>query len=732
MPAGSAVEQVTMPKKKIAILGGGIGAMAAAFELTRQPNWSDRYEVAVYQLGWRLGGKCATGRNATTGQRIEEHGIHFLLGFYENAFRMIRDLYGQYIGNFPSPFKSWHEAFRNQDTVTAMYQDGRQWLPFGVTFPRLPGEPGDFTPGDQPPAPWSYIAMILKWMKGVIADMEQRVKSHMEDLAQPAVSLAKDYIPELREAVKTGWSAAKELLDRTENSLKSPVDNAYNIASRHAMPPPSESNELSRIIDYMNDLSASLSTTMSSLDTSLSASGANQTLILFDVAAAIVRGMIRDGVIFDGFKNIDGHELTAWLAHHGCRHPDSTIIRSGYDACFAYAQGDAARPEISAGVGLHGALRLWFTYKDAIFRPMEAGMAEVIFTPMYRVLQSKGVKFYFFHRVTKLHLSADRKTVQSIDIDVQAAPKDGETKYWPFVTVKGLECWPNQPRYDQLVNGDSLRNYDLESAWNAPGPVSTKQLVQGTHFDEVILGIPVGALRPICQELIAASNQWKNMVDRLPTVQTQAMQLWLNTTATQLGYHAGTPFPTSNAPCVSSFVEPYDTYVDMSPLKDREDWQESDRVSHLAYFCNALPESSGAPAPGTDSDFPRRQWQSVKDNSKGFLGRDILALWPRSHIGSPGFNWEFLVAPANVHGPQRFDYQYFRANIDPSARYVLSPPGTLSDRLDPAASGFANLFLAGDWTLTPLSSGCVEAATMAGLRAARALSGNLEEIYGWT
>ena len=45
----------------IAVIGGGCAGMAAAFELTR-PEHQGRYRVTVYQLGWRLGGKGASGR----------------------------------------------------------------------------------------------------------------------------------------------------------------------------------------------------------------------------------------------------------------------------------------------------------------------------------------------------------------------------------------------------------------------------------------------------------------------------------------------------------------------------------------------------------------------------------------------------------------------------------------------------------------------------------------------
>ncbi len=65
-----------------------------------------------------------------------------------------------------------------------------------------------------------------------------------------------------------------------------------------------------------------------------------------------------------------------------------------------------------------------------------------------------------------------------------------------------------------------------------------------------------------------------------------------------------------------------------------------------------------------------------------------------------------------------------------SDRYVLTLPGTTQHRLAPGASGVENLALAGDWTSTPLDVGCMEAAVMSGLLAARALSGAAITIYG--
>ena len=93
---------------KVAIIGGGCAGIAAAFELSR-PQHRGKYQVTVYQLGWRLGGKGASGRGPAA--RIEEHGFHVWMGFYENAFRLIRECYDE-LGRDPRECRiaSWRDA----------------------------------------------------------------------------------------------------------------------------------------------------------------------------------------------------------------------------------------------------------------------------------------------------------------------------------------------------------------------------------------------------------------------------------------------------------------------------------------------------------------------------------------------------------------------------------------------------------------------------------------------
>jgi uncharacterized protein with NAD-binding domain and iron-sulfur cluster len=75
----------------------------------------------------------------------------------------------------------------------------------------------------------------------------------------------------------------------------------------------------------------------------------------------------------------------------------------------------------------------------------------------------------------------------------------------------------------------------------------------------------------------------------------------------------------------------------------------------------------------------------------------------------------------------------WRANIDPTERYVTSPPGSTAARLKAWGSGLSNLVLAGDWIYTGLNVGSVEGAVMGGKLAAHAVSGllKLQDVVGY-
>ncbi len=96
---------------RVAVLGGGIAGLTAAFELTR-PIHSGAYEVTVYTQGWRLGGKGASGR-AGPAMRIQEHGLHVWVGFSRNALGMMSEcLTEQALHRPAAPAHRLHDAFR--------------------------------------------------------------------------------------------------------------------------------------------------------------------------------------------------------------------------------------------------------------------------------------------------------------------------------------------------------------------------------------------------------------------------------------------------------------------------------------------------------------------------------------------------------------------------------------------------------------------------------------------
>jgi uncharacterized protein with NAD-binding domain and iron-sulfur cluster len=200
------------------------------------------------------------------------------------------------------------------------------------------------------------------------------------------------------------------------------------------------------------------------------------------------------------------------------------------------------------------------------------------------------------------------------------------------------------------------------------------------------------------------------MVESLGTIYTQTFQLWLNADMHELG--CDWPQATTGG-----YLEPFDTYADMRQLIERESWGDGE-VGSIAYFCNVMPTPTGLPS-REDRDLPKRAAREVKANALAFLRDAVAPLWPAAvHRYPTEFRWELLVDDLDRRGPERFDSQFWRANVDPSERYVQSLPGTSQYRLAPDETGFENLVFAGDWTRCGLNSGCVEAAVISGLLAA--------------
>jgi uncharacterized protein with NAD-binding domain and iron-sulfur cluster len=706
--------------QKISILGGGIAALGTAFELTEEPGWQQRYEITVYTLGWRLGGKGASGRNQAYRNRIEEHGIHLWMGFYENAFNLMRHVYDECAdkGLMPgTPFTRVEQAFTPMTHGVEAELVGSQWKLWEVPWPScddFPGQDELFDGTHAPPTPWDFSKRLL-----------EEVRLKFEDVAQKRpflLALYQVFAGELADTVGGDPTMGAAAPAAHPTWLHSALSFASHLAQEVEYHTVQERGILQAMLQ--NFLAALHRATEALLaeDDEL-----RHAMIVIDTLVTVVIGMNADDVLCKGFLAIDDLDFSEWLARHGCCYPDSALARGIYDGLFAYENGDPSRPRIAAGSALYTFLRLALTYRGAVMYWMNAGMGETIFSPIYLALLNRGVKFNFFHKVTNLGVSADGRQIETISMDVQATPKPSlQNGYEPLFTVNGTPCWPSEPFFDQLVEGDAIRqcvNGNLESWWSDWKPVAARTLQRGEDFDLVVLATSLGTIPYLCKELIArdATLAWKNMCDTLQAIKTQGFQLWANRDVANFGWSRPRGI-------LCGYVEPFDTWSDMSPLLPLESWLPADNVRQSAYFCNAYLDPR-VEAPFSDASYPARERECVVQNSLSFLKENISLLWPQS-IEQGTFDFNSLVSLTGAEGEARFREQFFRVNIDPSELYVLCLPGSTKYRLAPGDSRFCNLYLAGDWTLSDLNVGCIEATVISGRLASRAITGKPEFIYG--
>ena len=668
-----------MTVTKVAVLGGGPAAMAAAYELTDTADLRRRYEVTVHTLGWRLGGKGASGRNARIHNRIEEHGLHIWFGFYDNAFNLIRRCYTEL--DRPKtdpacPIKTWTDAFHPGDDLIEYEEFDGKWIPYLLKLPR-----NDFTPGD--PAVMEFWELVERVIGYLAREWDRLHPKHGllgRFARQESLRLVHEHAQHhaaMGKEAGIGLGILTDMLDHFRDWVWK------HVVSKH-------------LAD--NDL--------------------RFFFLVLDFVAAMLRGIHDDRLIERGFGAANGEELRPWLKRHGASEltlTGSPIVRGIYDAAFCYDHGDPKQANIAAGKAIQDVVRLGLLYKGALYYKMQAGMGDTIFGPLYEVLRARGVKFEFFRCVTGLHLDASGKTVEEIEVIQQVELNQPE--YDPLYPVDDLPCWPNEPFWKQIKRGDELerRGVNLEQDVNPFGH-DPLRLRRGEDFDEIVLGIPVGALPPICGELAAANPRFKKMLDNSATVMTQAFQLWVKPDREELGW------PYAQDSLTSAFTEPVNTWCDMTHLVPHEDWGPGE-VGMLAYFTAALSDKGIRTQEDAD--------KVARDNALAFIKGDLQKAWPGAFRGGQ-FDWDILVAPDGVEGEARFDAQYARANFTGTERYVLSLAGSIAYRLASGESGFDNLVLAGDWTRNGVDAGSVEAAVTSGMQASQAISGYPKEILGLT
>ena len=694
--------------------------MAAVWELSR-PEHAGRFEITVFQQGWRLGGKGASGRGANG--RIEEHGLHIWLGFYDNAFRMMRQCHAELEAQGEAAlFGDWRDAWTPENDIAlfSVAEDGgfQRW---DAHLPPRAGLPGDPLPGGEVFSLPYYMARAFDLFRSLLLDttVDGRGLGPPPDAGgRIEVSEALSYLARLG-----GFATAATLAEAL----------GVVAALLRSAGPASQAGLVGAVEAVCGRLRGWLE------DRWLADDEHRFLWEVADLTLATMLGLIRHGVMFDprGLDAIDDYECREWLHMNGAslRSLQSPFLRGLYDLSMGYEDGDLERPRLSAGQGLRGTLRTFFGYRGAFMWRMRAGMGDVVFAPLYEALKRRGVRFEFFHRLTNVGLPAGppqrggASHVRSLTFDVQAQIRDGRP-YTPLVMVAGRPCWPSAPDWSQLAGGERLaaEGRDFESHWDRrrAGEIT---LQVGRDFDLVVLGVGLGAVPHVCREILARDERWRLMTEKVKTVASQAFQVWLDEDLESLGWRGP-------AYITGAFAKPFDTWCDMAHVVPEEAWPNRPRTS--VYFCAVLPDP---PAPPADDDrgYPARRAQEVRTSAEAFLQGPIREVWPGAFGLDGDFRWDLLSASSatpcksSLAGKSRFGTQYWRANVNPSDRYVIHTPGSFRYRISPLDMTYDNLTIAGDWTDSGFHSGCVEGAVMSGLLAAHALSGSpeLEDIIAY-
>jgi uncharacterized protein with NAD-binding domain and iron-sulfur cluster len=699
-------------RTRIAILGGGPSALTAAFHLTSDPKLRERYDITVYQMGWRLGGKGRSGRGRDG--RIEEHGLHILFGFYENFFSMIRACYEE-LGRPPGhPLATWREAFEPHSFgVVEEWFQGR-WHHWPVEFPANAAVPGN---GAALNSSRDYASLLLHTLLEFL--LGWRAERRLGDALHPH-RRRWESSPDEPDTSSGRPDAGLFVALRLLRSALKLVEKTSGTLEAHAP-------VLLKLVRRVRHL-AIQALHRRSQDTLR----ARRVWAYVDFWSTVFIGMMADRLHEPGALHaIDEYDLREWLSRHGA-HEDtlqSAFVRTIYGAAFSYERGDPRLPRVAAGTALRALFRMGFTYKGSAYYKMRSGMGDTVFTPLYQVLQRRGVRFEFFHKVESLHLTPGKDAIASVHLTRQVELKEPDKGYQPLVLVEGLECWPSEPRWEQLRDAEQVKAHDLESYYTPWKGVGSVTLRAGEHLDQVLLATPIGCIPFLCQELLEHSARWRDMVAHVKSVQTLSLQVWLDRSLEELGWQLPSPL-------LSLYVEPMNTWAEMTQVLHSEPWPAHCRPRSVQYFTGPQEGPDLAP-PASDSDYPARETRRAREESLDFLRHHLTPLLPGAvdPLVPPRLDWNRLVDPEGRQGEARLEAQYYRSNCDPADRCTVALPGSTKYRMKAGDTGYRNLFVTGDWIDNGLYVACMEGAVQGGLLAARALSGVriplIGEELGW-
>jgi uncharacterized protein with NAD-binding domain and iron-sulfur cluster len=704
-----------LSKRRIIIVGGGMAGLSAAYQLSLTPELRKQYHVAVYQLGWRLGGKCASGRDAQ-GRNIE-HGLHVWFGHYLNAFQMLDEVYKHWSRKGASV--ELDALILPQGYTPIGDPDGAKPRVYDVNFPTLKGGIPGRAPVDL------SIANCLSHAMQLLIDFHDYALG--PNGTSPPVKLDENSIgtiklrddPLFPPSRLVGSVTARTCLEITRVWLSHLDEDMITFG-------PTDMELVRRLLQ-----DAACASDQMTFANSAAGDLLKQALRL---AWPLVLGIFDDIVIEQrSIQQIDGEDFRRWLVRHGAEPTlvkQSPMVKALYDTMFQYPDGDIANASYGAGTAVQVLLRALGTYQAAVAWELQAGAGEVIVAPLFEVLKDRGVEFQFFRKLTDIGVSSDGRSVDSLHFDVQAIPRLGYE--WTMPIGNGLYGWSSQPDWAHLdvpPNGC----FDFESFWCSER-VSTDVKKQGDDFDDVVLAIPLGAFKKFTgdksiervpgpspsgmqakhepfDDLYSYSTKFWNMAAKLRLVPSISVQLWSTRSLAGLGWRG-------QKPALVSGPDPLDIWADMSQLLR---YERRDPPYSLHYLCDVFPSKLYA-APQTSRHAQAMANLLAYLKTLDWLEHKAQFIWPKV-MTQGAFDWTVLYDDQYRNDCRRIRAQHVKANIGPWDCCVATAAGTSAWRLKTDESGFDHLYLAGTWIDTGFNTECVETAVISGMQAARAITG---------
>ncbi len=749
------------PKRHVAILGAGPAGLAAAFALSRTSALRERYDVTIYQAGWRAGGKSATGRATYSGYRIEQNGSHYLFGCYGNAFALVREAYEVLDEKGDLGFGTYRDQFVPRTLIVGKKDGEANWSMYLPETPEWPDQ------GTLYPKPSHYVLMGGQWVVFIVLWTVFRLGDPVKAGPRAAGVMAACFP---MSPFNTGpWApvmyrsarAVAFVIDLSLWPTLRIVGFVLGVVS-HVLGwlrlRPGRQRGTAPLLSLVSGLVIAVFETGRSVMNHEPLKRLRRTRIFFDLVTTAAIGFFKERLWEPGnYEAADGKDFRDWLKDNGASTEvvESSLVKCWYDGVVAYLDGNKDNPSISAAVSLHALGRAFGCYKGAVAYQMAHEIGDAMIGPIAKALQWRGVKFKYFHRVVDIAFDSRTRRVTKIEMELQDTPEhraayekgasvdkspdEMQKISLPFVPMPidpPRSVWPNQPVFDPGADLTKLPPAELTQSdselFPVKGPRITIDLAAGPEasegeFHEVVYALPLDATRSFAA--LSQEPGWQESLAEVKSAASQSMRLWGSKSLSKLGW-AGPP------PILSGFASPYSTWEDNQQNVGHELFAPAglDEPLMIATLFGPLqqppgqlpsdlpPYGAGA-GPGIQAQYLKYFRQVAQD----FYAQRAQELWP--DIGADPFA-SLISDDKTATGSKRFDWQFATVNIGSWARYTLAAPGTLAARIRPDETGFRNMVAAGEWTHNSFEVGCVEGAVISGLVAAQAISGSPSGIVG--